>query len=175
MADKQYIYFINHKQTGVVKVDIKSYSREQIPLEGDKIFHIAIGGNRLYAIGEDGSLQVAFRSDDPLQPLAPTKQKTESKGRDKPAKDAEVSDDDIDSAEDRPSAGQQLQIKAIKIPDIEHQDHREQELHNQSIIMGSEPEDDEPEELPTHSASSTRAKSALQSILTDIDKPRTHL
>lgn len=171
-VEKQHVYFINHKQTGVVKVDVKNYSKEEIPLEGDRIFQIAAAAGRVYAISEDGRLQVAYRADDSLQPAALPKASSKANPKEKPGKQAEASDDDLSSGEETKAGDKQMQIKAVQIPDIDQPDAKEPEPHNQSIIMGSEPEDDEPEEAPAHSPSSTRAKSALQSILTDIDKPR---
>lgn len=140
----------------------------------DKIFQIAVAGSRVYAIGEDGTLQVAYRSDDSLQQTAPPKQTSKSNGRGKTGKDVEVSDDDTSSTDERIASVKQMQIKATKIPDILDTDYKDAEPLNQSIIMGSEPEEDEPEELLIHSSSVTRAKSALHSILADIDKPSSH-
>ena len=98
----------------MVKVDTKSYTREEIPFEGDKIFQIAVGGTRVYAIGEDGSLQVSFRSDDSQQPAAPQKQSTKPSNQNKSSKDVELSEDDASSTEGRLAS---VLIKAIKIPD----------------------------------------------------------
>lgn len=60
-VDRNYIYYINNEQTGVVRVHTGTFDRLAIPLADDKIYQLSVVEGRIYAISENGNIQVCFK------------------------------------------------------------------------------------------------------------------
>lgn len=123
-----------------------------MPLTGYKIFQLAVAVGRVYAIGEDGTLEVAFPKGDTLGQNVKPVMKTND-------------DSDDDEAELK---GKEYERKAVKIDDIPENVVDHPDAHNASILAGSDAEDEE-EEHPIHETS-VKEKSYLSAILADSNK-----
>lgn len=152
--DGNFLYFLSPTQSCFFKVNCKTYETQEVPFTGYKIFQIAVCIGRVYAIGEDGTLEVAFPKGDTL-------------GQNyKPVPKAKDESDEEDEAQTK---GKEYDRKAIKIEDIPDDVVDHPDAHNASIIAGSDAEDDEEEEVHPPEPSS-KEKSFLKSILGDKDK-----
>ena len=65
-AEGPFLYFINETENGVVKVNTSSFDTIRIPMGDDKIYQISVTNSRVYAISENGTLQVCFRKRDKI-------------------------------------------------------------------------------------------------------------
>jgi hypothetical protein len=123
-----------------------------VPLTGYKIFQIAVVLGRVYAIGEDGTLEVAYHKGDTLGQNV------------KPVPKAK---DESDDEDDALPMGKEYEREAIKIEDIPEDAVDHPDALNSSVLAGSEAEDEEePQAPPDHS----KEKSYLNSILGDRNK-----
>lgn len=138
-------------QSCFFKVNIKNYETQEVPFTGYKIFQISVALGRVYAIGEDGTLEVAFPKGDTLgqnvKPIIKAK-------------------DESDDEDDTVTKGKEYERKAVKIEDIPETVVDHPDAHNASILAGSEAEDDEEEE-PHHQETSIKEKSYLSAILSE--------
>lgn len=104
-------------------------------MRGKKIFQIAVAKERIYGIGEDGTLEVAYLEGDNLGKEAP--------------KDKKLKDESYEEEEDNTQGDQikvNYQYKVVKIEDIPIDQVNEQtDANNASILAGSEAEDDDGE------------------------------
>lgn len=138
-------------QSCFFKVNVKTYETQEVPLTGYKIFQIAVAVGRVYAIGEDGTLEVAFPRGDTLgQNVKPVMKAGE----------------DSDDEEEAGVKGKEYERKAVKIEDIPETVVDHPDAHNASILAGSEAEDEEEEEQVA-AESSVKEKSYLSAILSD--------
>lgn len=154
-VDNGSLYYLNGAQSSFVKVGSKTYEHEEVPLTGYKVFQIAVAKGRVYAIGEDGTLEVAFPKGDTLgQNFKPVVK----------AKDESDEEDEV------VVKGKEYERKAVRIEDIPEDVVDHPDAHNASILAGSDIEDDEEEEQPLPDIS--KEKSLLKSILGDKDKKR---
>lgn len=175
--DKTHVYFIDQKQSGVAKVDFKSYTLQHVPLECEKVFQIAVANQRIYGISEEGCLVVAHKPSDGLLASAMPKIESKTGAKDKKGKGVKEESEDSEEEEEEEKRNEkvEMRVKIVKIHDIETSEEDKakdlSDAQNQSILMGSEPEDEE-EEYQHVSDGKQRAKSALSSMLGDYEKPR---
>ena len=154
-VDGGHVYYLNGVQSSFVKVNCRTYEQEEVPLTGYKVFQIAVAQGRVYAIGEDGTLEVAFPKGDTLgQNFKPVMK----------AKDESDEEDEV------AAKGKDYERKAVRIEDIPEDVVDLPDAHNASILAGSDAEEDEQEEHPL--PDSSKERSLLKSILGDKDKKR---
>lgn len=111
---------------GIVKVNTATFDRLKIPLDDEKIYQITVADHRVYAISENGTLQVLFR----------TRDKTLGEYRKKSMKDS----DDEDLLSDDEGQLDKYKKKIVKI--TPNKDTiPEPDPMNSSIIAGSDNED----------------------------------
>lgn len=120
-------------------------------MTGYKIFQISVALGRVYAIGEDGTLEVAFPKGDTLGQNV------------KPVLKAKDESDDEDETSTK---NKEYDRKSVRIEDIPESVVDHPDAHNASILAGSEAEDDEEEERH-HQETSIKEKSYLSEILSD--------
>lgn len=125
-AEGGHIYFINEAQNGIVKVNTATFDRLKIPLVDDRIYQISVASNRVYAISENGSLQVLYR----------TRDKVLGEYKKKSMKDSD--DEDLMSDDE----GQLDKYKTKLVMITPNKDTvQEPDPLNSSIIAGSDHED----------------------------------
>lgn len=127
-------------------------------MKSDKVFQIAAASDRVYGIGEYGTLELAYLEDDHLvQDLAPAKKK----------------DDDEDDSLDEDNVKEKktkFLNKIVKIEDIPADEAMDQtDANNASIIAGSDAEDEDDEE---YGEASIKEQSTLKSALKASEKTR---
>lgn len=128
-------------------------------MKSDKVFQIAAASDRVYSIGEDGTLELAYLEDDHLvQNLTPAKK----------TKD----DDDDDSLDENNAKEKKTKFlnKIVKIEDIPADKAKDQaDANNASILAGSDAEDEDDEE---YGEASIKEQSTLKSALKASEKTR---
>lgn len=151
-VDRGYLYYLSPTQSCFYKVNFKTYETSEVPLNGYKIFQIAVAIGRVYAIGEDGTLEVTYHRGDTLgQNVNPVPK----------------AKDESDDEDDALPMGKEFERKAIKIEDIPEDAVDHPDALNSSVMAGSEAEDEEePQGLPENS----KEKSLLTSVLGDKNK-----
>lgn len=189
---KSHIIFISQTQSSFFKVNPKSYKVEEVPFEGTKVFQISAVEHRVYAIREDGFVEVVYRKGDNLGVKPPPKAPKDPKnpaapgakpgmtpgGKKAPATTAAADSEDDEEEEEEADAEAENQAmdengeiiyfrKSIKLEDI--QEEGDLDANNISIIAGSEPEDDHEDE--PDEATKGRAKSATNPLLSLANKP----
>lgn len=150
--DGPYLYYVSPTHSCFFKVNIKNYETQEVPLTGYKVFQISVALGRVYAIGEDGTIEVAFPKGDTLGQNV------------KPVMKAK---DESDDEDDAVMKNKEYDRKSVKIEDIPETVVDHPDAHNASILAGSEAEDDEEEEHHHHQESSIKEKSYLSEILSD--------
>ena len=146
-------------QSTFYKVNVKTYQCKEIPLTGSKVFQLSVTSSRVYAIGEDATIEIAYKSGDSI---------LNQKGMMiKDPKDSE--DDDDKNMKDEET---DYVRKSTKIEDIVDDSKETAEANNVSIIAGSDPED-EKEMLPP--AEKNSEKSIFRSLSENDKQSRTFL
>lgn len=126
-AEGGHIYFVNEAQNGIVKVNTATFDRLKIPMADDRIYQISVAAGRVYALSENGTLQVLYRTRDKLL----------GDYRKKSLKDSDEEDDMLSDDE-----GQLDKYKNKMITITPNADAvQESDPLNSSIMAGSDHED----------------------------------
>lgn len=125
--EESYIYYINHEATGVYKVNTSNFDSLLIPMGDTNLYQISVCSNRIYALSENGTVQICYRNTDKLFAKV-----TKKHMKDSDEESLAMSDDEGNLSK--------FQTKVVKVKPFDAVED-DGDATNASIAMGSDTED----------------------------------